>query len=152
MNFEEKIKMLNEYAKDWYSTSQADRIHATIFRNQGLSKLADKCMEEAVEELEEAEKCTARVVALGGKPEYGFVEQTIHNDPKDLLEQWAEEFKMGIPEMNKIANSITDDYVTKEMINEFIKGEEEHCTWVNKHLEFIKKVGYENYLIEMSEI
>ena len=32
-------------------------------------------MEEAKEELEEAEKCTARVVALGGKPEYGFVPQ-----------------------------------------------------------------------------
>ena len=56
MNLEEKVKVLNDFAKDWYSTSQADRIHAAIFRKQGLVKLADKCMEEAKEELEEAEK------------------------------------------------------------------------------------------------
>lgn len=152
MNLEEKVKVLNNFAKDWYSTSQADRIHAAIFRKQGLVKLADKCMEEAKEELEEAEKCTARVVALGGKPEYGFNPQEIHDDAKDLLQRWSNEFIEGIPAMNKVANSFDDDYVTREMFNEFIKGEEEHCAWVNKHLEFIKKVGYENYLIEMSEI
>ena len=85
MNLEEKVKILNEFAKDWYSTSQADRIHAAIFRKQGLVKFADKCMEEAKEELEEAEKCTARIVALGGKPEYGFIPQQIHYDVKELL-------------------------------------------------------------------
>ena len=151
MKLEEKVKILNNFAKDWYSTSQADRIHAAIFRSQGLVKLADKCMEEAKEELEEAEKCTARVVELGGKPEYGFNEQEIHYDAKELLERWAGEFVEGIPAMNKVADSF-DDYITKEMFVDFIKCEEEHCAWVNKHLEFIKKVGYENYLIEMSEI
>lgn len=47
---------------------------------------------------------------------------------------------------------VDDDYVTRDMFNEFIKDEEEHSEWVNKHLDFIKRVGYENYLIEMSEI
>jgi len=152
MNLEEKVKILNEFAQDWYSTSQADRIHAAIFRKQGLVKFADKCMEEAKEELEEAEKCTARIVALGGKPEYGFIPQQIHNDVKELLQRWADEFVEGIPAMNKVANSFDDDYVTRDMFNEFIKDEEEHAEWVNKHLDFIKRVGYENYLIEMSEI
>lgn len=32
MKFDDKIKMLNDYAIAWYSTSQADSIHEAIFR------------------------------------------------------------------------------------------------------------------------
>ena len=95
MTFEEKIKALNELAMAWYSTSQADSIHEAVFRGQGYGKFADHCKEEAEEELEEAKKCTARVIALGGKPEYGFFPQEIHNDPKELLERWYKEFTEG---------------------------------------------------------
>ncbi|MBQ7745557.1 MAG: hypothetical protein IJT85_08310, partial [Ruminococcus sp.] len=77
MTLEEKIKMLNDYAMAWYSSSQADYIHEATFRAQGFGKFADLCKEEAEEELEEARKCTERVVALGGKPVFGCIEQPI---------------------------------------------------------------------------
>lgn len=127
MKLEEKVKKLNYYAQAWYSTSQADIIHAAIFRKQGLVKFAERCMEEAKEELEEAEKCTERIVALGEKPEYGFLPQEIYYDAKDLLKSWSDDFVNGIPEMNKVANSFDDDYITRDMFNEFIRCEEEHC-------------------------
>lgn len=153
MTFEEKIKALNKLAAAWYSTSQADTIHEAIFRGQGFGKFADHCKEEAEEELEEAKKCTERVVALGGKPEYGFFPQTIHDDPKALLEQWNKEFEDGgIEEMNQLAASITDDAVTRKLIEEFVEGEEEHRAWVAKHLAIIDKLGYDNYLLEMMDI
>lgn len=153
MTFEEKIKALNDLAMAWYSTSQADSIHEAIFRGQGLGKFADHCKEEAEEELEEAKKCTARVIALGGKPEYGFFPQEIHNDPKELLERWYKEFtEGGIASMNQLASGLTDDALTRKMVEEFIEGEEEHCAWVAKHLSIIEKLGYENYLLEMMDI
>ena len=153
MTFEEKIKALNDLAMAWYSTSQADSIHEAIFRGQGLGKLADHCKEEAEEELEEAKKCTARVIALGGKPEYGFFSQEIHNEPKELLERWYKEFtEGGIASMNQLASGLTDDAITRKMVEEFIEGEEEHCAWVAKHLSIIEKLGYENYLLEMMDI
>ena len=77
MTPEEKVKALNDLAIAWYSTLQADAIHEAIFRGQGLGKFADHCKEEE-EKLEEAKKRTARIIALGGKPEYGFVPQAIH--------------------------------------------------------------------------
>lgn len=52
MTNEEKITMLNTYAKAWYSSSQADYIHEAIFRAQGFGKFADRCKEEGDEELE----------------------------------------------------------------------------------------------------
>ena len=68
MTFDEKIKMLNDYAIAWYSSSQADYIHEAIFRGQGFGKFADLCKEEAEEELEEARKCTERVSRESASP------------------------------------------------------------------------------------
>ncbi|MBQ1549709.1 MAG: Bfr protein [Clostridia bacterium] len=154
MTFEEKINALNGLAKAWYSTSQAGSIHEEIFRAQGLGKFADLCKEEAEEELEEAKKCTARVVALGGKPEYGFDPQEIHDDPKALLDQWYKEFTElgGLQEVNDLAKALDDDVVTRKMVEEFAEGEAEHYAWVSKHLAIIEKLGYENYLLEMMDI
>ena len=153
MTFDEKIKALNDLAIAWYSTSQADSIHEAIFRGQGYGKFADHCKEEAEEELEEAKKCTARIIALGGKPEYGFVPQAIHYDPKELLEQWYKEFtEGGIASMNQLACALADDAVTRKIVEEFVEGEESHCGWVAKHLAIIEKLGYDNYLLEMMDI
>ena len=153
MTLDEKIKALNDLAQAWYSTSQADSIHEAIFRGMGYGKFADHCKEESEEELEEAKKCTARIIALGGKPEFGYVPQEIHYDPKELLEQWYKEFTEGsIESMNKLACSLADDAVTRKMVEEFVEGEEEHCGWVAKHLAIIEKLGYDNYLLEMMDI
>jgi len=153
MTFDEKIKALNDLAIAWYSTSQADSIHEAIFRGQGYGKFADHCKEEAEEELDEAKKCTARIIALGGKPEYGFIEQEIHYDPKELLQRWYKEFtEGGIASMNKLASDLSDDAITRKMVEEFVEGEEEHCAWVAKHLAIIDKLGYDNYLLEMMDI
>ena len=103
--------------------------------------------------MEEAKKCTARIIALGGKPEFGFVKQEIHIDPKELLDQWYKEFtEGGIASMNKLVSDLSDDAITRKMVEEFVEGEEEHCAWVAKHLAIIDKLGYDNYLLEMMDI
>lgn len=54
--------------------------------------------------------------------------------------------------MNQLASELTDDAITRKMVEEFIEGEEEHCAWVAKHLSIIEKLGYDNYLLEMMDI
>lgn len=51
--------------------------------------------------------------------------------------------------MSKCLSMFEDDYVTKAMIQKFIVDEQEHFNWVKQHLNLIKEIGYENYLIEM---
>ena len=150
MTLEEKIKVLNDYAAAWYSSSQADSIHEATFRGQGFGKFADRCKEEAEEELEEARKCTERVVALGGKPVFGCVEQPIFCEILDLLKDWDNGFKeqKGVEELEKIAASLTDDSITRKLVESFVECESEHRAWVAKHLSIIDRIGYENYLIE----
>ena len=150
MTFDEKIKMLNDYAVAWYSSSQADYIHEAVFRAQGFGKFADRCKEEGDEELEEARKCTERVVALGGKPVFGCIEQPTFCEIKDLLKDWDDGFKeqKGVEELEKIAASLTDDSITRKLVESFVECEAEHRAWVAQHMGIIEKIGYENYLIE----
>lgn len=152
MTFEEKITALNGLAQVWYSTAQANTLHAAIFREQGFGKFADKCKEEATEEFEEAEKTSARIIALGGEVVFGSVNQPMFSEPVALLEDWYNNFTTAIADLNKLANEFNDDYLTRAMLEEFIKGEEEHYEWVKMHLALIEKIGYENYLIEMMDI
>ena len=150
MTLDGKIKMLNDYAIAWYSSSQADYIHEATFRAQGFGKFADRCKEEGDEELEEARKCTERVVALGGKPVIGYTEQPIFSEIKDLLKDWDDGFKeyKGVEELEKIAASLTDDSITRKLVESFVECEAEHRAWVAQHMGIIEKIGYENYLIE----
>ncbi|MBQ8960518.1 MAG: hypothetical protein IJ071_04790 [Ruminococcus sp.] len=150
MTLEEKITMLNTYAKAWYSSSQADYIHEAIFRGQGFDKFADRCKEEGDEELEEAKNCTARVVALGGKPEIGYIEQPTFDEIRDLLQDWHDGFieQKGVEELERIASELTDDSITRKLVESFIECEAEHREWVAQHLAIIKRIGYENYLID----
>ena len=54
--------------------------------------------------------------------------------------------------MNKLVSDLSDDAITRKMVEEFVEGEEEHCAWVAKHLAIIDKLGYDNYLLEMMDI
>ena len=48
----------------------------------------------------------------------------------------------------KPISPIDDDYVTRNMIQEFIVDEQDHFNWVRQHLSLIEAIGMENYLIE----
>ena len=116
MTLDEKIKMLNDYAIAWYSSSQADYIHEAAFRAQG----------------------------------FGCIEQPIFCEIKDLLKDWDDGFKeqKGVEELEKIAASLTDDSITRKLVESFVECEAEHRAWVAQHIGIIEKIGYENYLIE----
>ena len=40
--------------------------------------------------------------------------------------------------MRLLIYSLADDNVTRKMVEEFVKGEEEHAAWVAKHLSIIE--------------
>lgn len=48
----------------------------------------------------------------------------------------------------KIAASLTDDSITRKLVESFVECEVEHRAWVAQHMGIIEKIGYENYLIE----
>ena len=136
----EKIELLKSFAKGWFGNSQQHSIHAQLLKARGLTKLADKIMAESDEEWEEAKKVNARLIELGETPVITDVKEMLEYDCKDAAE--------ALPAMSKSLALFDDDYVTKNMIQQFIVDEQEHFNWVKAHLCIIEQIGMENYLIE----
>lgn len=148
MKKEEIIEVLNNMAKSWFGSSQQNTIHAEILRDKGLNKLADKFMEEANEEFEEAQKVVRRVIELGGKLSVGISEFPVIENVKELIEYMYNDTKNGIEELTEIASKLSNDFITLNLINEFILGEKEHNDWLRKDVKVIELVGIENYILE----
>ena len=143
-----KVELLKEFAKGWFGNSQQHSIHAQMLKQRGFGKLGDKIMAESDEEWEEAKKVNARLIELGETPVVAIVEYPVITDIKEMLEYDCKDSAQALPEMSKSLAMFDDDYVTKNMIQQFIVDEQEHFNWVRQHLNLIEEIGYENYLIE----
>ncbi|MBQ7275673.1 MAG: Bfr protein [Bacilli bacterium] len=144
-----KVELLKGFAKGWFGNSQQHSIHAQILAQRGFKKLADKIMAESEEEWNEAKEVNARLIELGEMPVVAIEEYPVICDVKEMLEYDCKDSAEALPMMSKCLSMFEDDYVTKAMIQKFIIDEQEHFNWVKQHLNLIKEIGYENYLIEM---
>lgn len=143
-----KIELLKEFAKGWFGNSQQHSIHAQLLKRRGFGKLGDKIMAESDEEWEEAKKVNARLIELGETPVVAIQEYPVITDIKEMLEYDCKDSAEALPMMSKSLAMFEDDYVTKNMIQQFIVDEQEHFNWVRQHLNLIDEIGMENYLIE----
>ena len=144
-----KVELLKAFAKGWFGNSQQHSIHAQLLAQRGFKKLADKIMAESEEEWNEAKECNARLIELGETPVVAIEEYPVITDVKEMLEYDCKDSAEALPMMSKSLALFEDDYVTRNMIQKFIVDEQEHFNWVRQHLNLIKEIGYENYLIEM---
>lgn len=144
-----KVELLKGFARGWFGNSQQHSIHAQILAQRGFKKLADKIMAESEEEWNEAKEVNARLIELGEMPVVAIEEYPVIWDVKEMLEYDCKDSAEALPMMSKCLSMFEDDYVTKAMIQKFIVDEQEHFNWVKQHLNLIKEIGYENYLIEM---
>ncbi|MCR5490511.1 MAG: Bfr protein [Bacilli bacterium] len=145
----QKVELLKAFAKGWFGNSQQHSIHAQLLSQRGFKKLADKIMAESQEEWDEAKECNARLIELGETPAVDIEKYPVITDIKEMLEYDCKDSAQALPEMSKALALFEDDYVTRAMIQKFIVDEQEHYNWVRMHLNLIKEIGYENYLIEM---
>ena len=144
-----KVELLKAFAKGWFGNSQQHSIHAQILKERGFNKLGDMIMAESNEEWEEAKKVNARLIELGETPVVAIEEYPVITDIKEMLEYDCKDSAEALPMMSKSLALFEDDYVSRAMIQQFIVDEQEHFNWVKQHLNLIKEIGYENYLIEM---
>ena len=144
-----KIEFLKALAKGWFGNSQQHSIHAQLLKDRGLNKLADKILEESEEEWNEAKKVNARLIELGETPVVEIQDYPVITDIKEMLEYDFKDSAEALPMMSKALAMFDDDYVTRNMIQEFIIDEQDHYNWVKTHLCLVEQIGMENYMIEM---
>ena len=144
----ERIEFLKALARGWFGNSQQHSIHAAMLADRGFKGLAEKIAAEAEEEWNEAKEVNKRLIELGETPEVAISDYPVIKDVKEMLEYDCKERATALPAMSQALALFADDYVSANMIQKFIVDEQDHYNWVRAHLNLIKEIGYENYLIE----
>ena len=92
------------------------------------------------------------MVELGCKPAdlqeaMKTVEFPFYDDPKQQIESDYE--PNAVKMLSELADAFKDDYPTQKLIQKWIDDEKEHMAWECQYLNYIDKLGYENFLTAM---
>ena len=123
-------------------------LHAKMFADWGLSRLAEHEHHESIDEMKHADNLIERILFLEGLPNLQDIGKLyIGQNVKEMLECDLKLEMEAVPDLrDAIAFCETiGDYVSRSLFTEILDSEEEHIDWIETQLELISKVGLENY-------
>jgi bacterioferritin len=123
-------------------------LHYRILDNWGLLEMAKVWRKESIEEMEHADKFTARILFLEGFPNMQVLDPLrIGQNVKEILEcdLAAEHSARALYQEAATYCHGVKDYVTRDMFESVMKDEEDHIDFLETQLDLIKRVGLELY-------
>lgn len=142
------IEYLNRVLKNELTAVNQYFLHARMFKDWGLKELDEAEYKESIDEMKHADALIQRILFLEGLPNLQDIgplrigEHTLEILQCDLaLEHDA------IPALREAINHTesANDFVTRELLEAILEGEEEHVDWLETQLGLIDRVGLENY-------
>jgi bacterioferritin len=145
------IDLLNKLLTEELTVINQYFLHAKMCKNWGYDRLHHHVLDRSYGEMKDAKEVIDRILYLEGLPNMqrlGTVKigETVPEQLKADLDKEKSMVKMlteGIHHCVKVG-----DFATRHMLEDMVKGEEEHIDWIETQLETIKQVGLENYLSE----
>jgi bacterioferritin len=124
-------------------------LHARMFRNWGLRKLDEYEYHESVDEMKHADKLVNRILFLEGLPNLQQLNKLyIGEDAPDALKCDLRAEMEAIPLLREAIAycESCNDYISRELLEDILDGEEEHVDWLETQVGLIAKVGLHNFL------
>jgi len=144
----EVIDILNEALKHELTAVSQYWLHYRLLDDWGFTRLAKKERKESIEEMEHADKLTARIIFLEGHPNLKYLNPLmIGQNLKEVLESdlkaeySARDLYMKAREICRKAN----DYVSMELFEDLLEDEEGHIDFIETQLDLMSKIGVQNY-------
>lgn len=148
-NNSEVIKILNAQLTNELTAINQYFLHARIYKNWGLEKIAKKEYAESIDEMKHADQLINRILILNHLPDL----QTLHKlmIGKNVIEilQYNLQLEQAAQKTVKEGIIISEEYsdfVSLELFQHILDDTETHIHWLEIQLELIKKIGLQNFL------
>ena len=148
---ERVITLLNDVLTAELTAINQYFIHARMCENWGYERLWKKLREESIGEMRDADRLIARILYLEGVPNVQRIGKV--NVGQTVPEQLALDLEVerdAIRRLNdgiELARSLGDNG-SRELLEDILKGEEEHANWIEAQLNLIAQMGEANYLAQ----
>lgn len=124
-------------------------LHAKIYKDWGMTNLAEYEYHESIDEMKHADSLTDRILFLEGMPnlqDLGALR--IGENTKEMLECDLALEHDALPDLREGIRYCDEikDYVSRDLFNAILESEEEHIDWLETQLGLIDKIGIENYI------
>lgn len=144
------IEFLNEALTSELTAINQYFAHAKICENWGYGRLAAKYRAESLEEMNDAEKLTERILLLEGMPNMqrlGSVRVGETVAEQLALDRALEEHAVAMYRRGVALALSEGDPGTRELLEHLVVGEEEHLDWIETQQHIIDDIGIERYLL-----
>ena len=141
------IEHLNRILKNELTAINQYFLHSKIYKDWGITKLAEKEYEESIDEMKHADELIERILFLEGLPNLQSLGKLrIGENVNEMLQC---DLDLEIDAISDLQNAVAyadeiRDYVSRELFNSILASEEGHVDWLETQLTSIEKMGVEN--------
>lgn len=147
------IEHLNRILKNELTAINQYFLHSKIYKDWGMTKLAEKEYEESIDEMKHADELIERILFLEGLPNLQSLGKLrIGENVNEMLQC---DLDLEIDAISDLQDAVAyadeiRDYVSRELFNSILASEEGHVDWLETQLTSIEKMGIENFIQHQS--
>ena len=145
----EIIVHLNRVLKNELTAINQYFLHAKMFADWSIQRLAEKEREESIDEMKHADSLMERILFLEGLPNLQDLGRLrVGQHTQEMLQC---DLALEMDAMPVLREAIAccegcGDYVSRQLFRSILDSEEGHVDWLETQLELIARVGIENYI------
>jgi bacterioferritin len=128
-------------------------LHARMLRLWGVTKLGKHEHDESIDEMKHADKLIERILFLDGLPNLQDLDKLlIGENVQEILEcdlKLEQQAMVVLREAIQHAESVRD-YISRELFEDILEGEEEHVDFIETQFDLIARIGIEKYTLLQS--